>query len=55
MSSFAESTIEETALKSLKNRGYTIVFGNDIARSVSAPRLMRDEVRVKELEKILYD
>jgi type I restriction enzyme, R subunit len=31
MSSFTESTIEETALEWLKDMGYTIVFGNDIA------------------------
>ena len=31
MTHFAESTIEETALKWLKDMGYTIVFGNDIA------------------------
>jgi hypothetical protein len=51
MSSFAESTIEETTLKSLKNMGYTIVFGNDIARSVSAPRLMRGGAHVKDVER----
>jgi hypothetical protein len=31
MKSFAESTIEETALEWLKDLGYAIVFGGDIA------------------------
>ena len=31
MTHFTESTIEETALEWLKDMGYTIVFGNDIA------------------------
>ena len=31
MTHFTESTIKETALKWLKDMGYTIVFGNDIA------------------------
>ena len=51
---FTESTIEETALEWLKDMGYTIVFGNDIAPKnmlaslrdgLSLPRVMRGEVR----------
>jgi hypothetical protein len=50
MTHFTESIIEETALEWLKDMGYTIVFGNDIARSVSAPRLMRGEVGLKDVK-----
>jgi hypothetical protein len=62
MTHFTESTIEETALEWLKDKGYTIVFGGDIASSktLASPRngmsqlkLMRDEVRAKEVEKEL--
>jgi hypothetical protein len=53
---FTESTIEETALEWLKDLGYAIVFGRDIAPKnmlaslqdgLSLPKLMRGNVRVK--------
>ncbi len=57
MSTFTESTIEETALEWLKDMGYAIIFGGDIApenmlaslRDGLLPKLMRGEVRVSEL------
>jgi hypothetical protein len=60
MTHFTESTIKETAFEWLKDVGYTIVFGSDIAPEnrmaslrggLSRPRMMRGEVRVKEVEK----
>ena len=61
MRDLTESTIEETALAWLKDLGYTIVFGGDIAlgnrltslRGSLLPRLMRGEVRVKDVEQEL--
>ena len=56
MTHFTESTIEETALEWLKDLGYIIGFGSDIAPEnilarlrggKSVVRLMRGEVRVK--------
>jgi hypothetical protein len=61
MTHFTESAIEKTALEWLKDMGYTIVFGGDIAlgnrlaslRDSLLPKLMRGEVRVKDVEKKL--
>ncbi len=59
MTHLTESTLEETALAWLRNLGYSIVFGNDIAPETtlaslrdrkSMLRVMRGEVRVKEVE-----
>ena len=55
MSTFTESTIKETVLEWLKDLGYAIFFGCDIAprgtvtslRHSLLPKLMRGEVRVK--------
>jgi hypothetical protein len=35
---FTESTLEETALEWLRDLGYSIVYGNDIAPDEPAPR-----------------
>jgi len=56
MTHFTESTLEETALEWLKDMGYAIFFGNDIApknmlaslRDGLSLLVMRGEVRVKE-------
>ena len=56
MSTFTESTIKETVLEWLKDFGYAIFFGCDIAprgtvtslRDSLLPKLMRGEVHVKE-------
>jgi hypothetical protein len=61
MSLFTESTIEQAAIDWLKDLGYTIIYGGDIApentlgslRDSLLPKLMRGEVRVKEVEKEL--
>ncbi len=39
MTHFTESTIEETALEWLKDMGYAIVFGNEIAPKYTLTRL----------------
>ena len=61
MTKFTESAIEKTALEWLKDMGYTIVFGGDIAlgnrlaslRDSLLPKLMRGMVRVKDVEQVL--
>ncbi len=59
---FTESTIEQATIDWLKDMGYTIVFVGDIAPEnmlaslrggMSLPRVMRGEVRVKEVEDVL--
>ena len=42
MTHFTESTIEETALEWLKDMGYTIVFGGDIAPDAPRPAAERE-------------
>ena len=59
--SFTESTIEQAAIDWLKDLNYVIVFGSDIAprntlaslRDGLLPKLMRGEVRLKEVEQEL--
>ena len=46
---FTESTIEETTLEWLKNLGYTIVFGSDIAPKY-APASLRDGLSMRKAE-----
>jgi hypothetical protein len=61
MSTLTESTIKETVLEWLKDLGYAIFFGCDITprgtvtslRHSLLPKLMRGEVRVKEVESVL--
>jgi hypothetical protein len=62
MTHFTESAIEETALDWLKDMGYTIAVGNDIAPKnmlaslrggMSLLRVMKGKVRVKEVEEML--
>ena len=59
-----ESTIEQAAIDWLKDLGYDYAFGPEIAfdsdvrtlaslRDSLLPKLMRGEVRVKDVEKIL--
>lgn len=65
MSNFTESTIEQAAIDWLKELGYDYVFGPGIAFFNGAsrvlacleysllPKLMRGEVRVKDVEENL--
>ena len=49
MTHFTESTIEEAALEWIKDMGYTIVFGNDIAaeNTLASMRGWMSTARVK--------
>jgi hypothetical protein len=62
--SFTESTIEQAAIDWLQELGYDYAFGPEIAfdsgvrvvrlrDGMSLPRMMRGEVRVKDVEKEL--
>ncbi|MCL5611864.1 MAG: hypothetical protein M1485_04825 [Chloroflexi bacterium] len=59
IASLTESILEVTAFESRRNLGYSILFGNDITlgyrltslRDSLLPKLIRGEVRVKEVEK----
>jgi hypothetical protein len=53
MTSFAELSIEETALEWLKDMGYTTALGNDSVPDMLVAKLMRSGIHVKEMEKEL--
>lgn len=64
LNKFTESTIEQAAIDWLKDLGYSYAFGPEIAfdgivhalaslRDTLLPKLMRGEVRVKDVEREL--
>lgn len=52
MSGFTESVVEQAALAWLENAGWQVVHGPDIAPDTLLPRLISDQLKVKDAERI---